>query len=252
MILVEAFTQRTLEPDQPYETSPLLADVPPPFANAVRRCLNPNPDSRPTAAELRTQFESVRPEPPAQDDDRRQAHPLLLAIPAAFLVLFAALIGPSTSDESQADLQSAAAVPEPEPTPPPTPARTRAPAAVPAPASTSSAPVAKPAASKPKPPGSISRTSTPVVDEVIPEVPRALRDKIQRRILVRMRVLVDPSGNVMAAMMESSGPNKNLANLADRAARDWKFVPAEREDTRVWILTFAFTREGVSARATAV
>jgi TonB family protein len=92
----------------------------------------------------------------------------------------------------------------------------------------------------------------PVLSEVVPEVPRALSEKIQGRILVTVRVLVDESGNVMAALIEKSGPNPNLAKLADQAAREWKFVPDEYESTRVWILTFAFTREGVTARATGV
>jgi len=88
--------------------------------------------------------------------------------------------------------------------------------------------------------------------EVIPDVPRALREKIQGRILVTVRVLVDTSGDVMAAMIEKPGPNRNLANLADDAARKWKFVAAESSATRVWILTFAFTEEGVTARAAGV
>ena len=99
---------------------------------------------------------------------------------------------------------------------------------------------------------SVSSTSRTLVQEVIPEVPPALSEKIQGRILVTVRVLVDPSGNVMAAMVEKAGPNKNLANLADQAAREWKFAPEDTDANRVWILTFAFTREGTTARATAI
>jgi outer membrane biosynthesis protein TonB len=71
-------------------------------------------------------------------------------------------------------------------------------------------------------------------------------------MLVKVRVLVDASGDVMAVLMDSAGPNRNLANLADQAAREWKFAPADNGDTRVWILTFEFTQAGVTARATAV
>jgi TonB family protein len=88
--------------------------------------------------------------------------------------------------------------------------------------------------------------------EVTPDVPQALSDKIQGRILVTVRVLVDASGNVIGAMTENRGPNSNLANLADAAAREWKFAVSENQTTRVWILTFEFTREGAAARATAV
>ena len=76
--------------------------------------------------------------------------------------------------------------------------------------------------------------------------------KIEDSIFVRVRVLVDASGNVMAVLMEKAGPNRAFANLADEAARQWKFVPAENEGTRVWILTFEFTPYGVTARATDV
>jgi TonB family protein len=86
----------------------------------------------------------------------------------------------------------------------------------------------------------------------MPDVPLAMSDRIEGRILVSLRVLVDSSGNVMGTLMEKSGPNKDLANLADQAAREWKFEPADEQTTRVWILTFAFTRDGVTARATAV
>ena len=41
-------------------------------------------------------------------------------------------------------------------------------------------------------------------------------------------------------------------SLADGAAREWKFAPVDEQGNRVWVLTFAFTREGVTARATAV
>ena len=114
--------------------------------------------------------------------------------------------------------------------------------------------IAKPAPTRAKPVEVVADTDTvgAVLSEVTPEVPRAVRDKIQGRILVKVRVLVDASGDVMAAMVENRGPNPSLANLADEAAREWKFVPAENQNTRVWILTFAFTRDEVTARATAV
>ena len=106
-------------------------------------------------------------------------------------------------------------------------------------------PVARPAVA-------VADGSSPVVLEITPDVPAAMLEKIQGRILVTVRVLVDASGSVMGAMIEKPGPNASLAKLADEAAREWKFLPAERPSTRVWILTFEFSRFGVLARATAV
>jgi TonB family protein len=241
MTLVEVFTRRT--PDmsgEQYEASSLLADVPAPFANIARRCLNPNAASRPSVTELQSQCESAR-QGEMTSEEGPYAHPLLLAIPAVLLFSLAVWIALQPSRNSQAELPPAVA-------PAPAPAAKEV-----KPAESKLKPSElKPLEFKPKPAATISDTPRPVVREVTPDVPRALRDRIQGRILVRLRVLVDSSGNVVAALMENPGPNRNLANLADEAAREWKFAPADDETTRVWILTFAFTRDGVTARATAV
>lgn len=242
--LVEALTQRTPAwSDERFETSSLLASIPAPFVNTVWRCLNPSPTNRPTVIELQTEYKSASQahgrsnhqlREPSGDTTTPWSFPnryrlLPFAVPAALLVSLAMWVGLHSSGNSQADLQ---------------------PTAVPAPAP--AATIEKPARPNSKPASSVSRTSRSVLREVSPEVPPALRDKIQGRILVTVRVLVDPSGNVMAALMENPGPSENLARLADNAAREWKFAPAEKQAPRVWILTFAFTRGGVTARATAV
>jgi len=241
--LFEAFTQRTVS-EQQDEVNLLLANVPAPFANTVRRCLNPTPGSRPTVEELQAQFESAPPiEVPS--DDRAHAHPLLLAVPAVLLVSLVAWISLHESGNSPADVRTPVA---PAPAPAPTGAKPRPSQATPAPPRATPTP----AEEEDLPVVDVPDTSGSVLREVKPDVPRAMRNKIQGRILVTVRVLVDDSGDVVAAMMEKTGPNKNLANLADGAAREWKFAPAEEQANRVWILTFAFTREGVTARATAV
>jgi TonB family protein len=270
MTLVEAFTQRTpSSPDEHDEANSLLANIPAQYASIVRRCLNPNPASRPTAIELQTQFKSA-PEESAISEDRSHAHPVLLAIPATLLIVLAALINPQPVEDTEAKSESTAA-PAPAATPAATPVKQEKPAARaerserPArsersegserserseqPAKPAPPPEAEPS---PKLTRTVSTTSRTLVLEVTPEVPRAVSEKIQGRILITVRVLVDPSGNVMAAMVEKAGPNKSLANLADQAAREWKFSPEDTDANRVWILTFAFTREGVTARATSV
>ena len=88
-----------------------------------------------------------------------------------------------------------------------------------------------------------------MLHEVKPDVPGKISAKIQGRIYVTVRVLVDPSGNVSGALMENPGPSKYFARLADEAARQWRFVPAGNERPRVWLLSYVFTRDGVAVRA---
>jgi TonB family protein len=248
VMLLEAFTQRTpvFTEDQD-ETNALLANVPAQFANTVRRCLNPTAASRPTAIELQVEYKSTRPEN-ATSDEGREAHPLLLAMPVALLVLLAVAVGLQPSGNSQTDSQPPA---EATPASAPLEPKPEKPAKATKPANTAK-PVESRAESRPTRTISNISTSRTLMLEVTPDVPDDLLEKIQGRILVTVRVLVDESGNVMAAMVEKAGPNKSLANLADQAAREWKFAPSEDPANRVWILTFAFTREGVTARATGV
>lgn len=248
MTLVQAFTQRSPgSSGEPDEANTLLANIPAPFSNPVRRCLNPNAAGRPTAAELQALFKST-PEAEETSDERSHAHPVLLAIPATLLVLVAVLLNPQRSDEPMSNSP-----------PPAVPTRVAPPVSQPAKPALATKPsrparVAPVVESEPlrRPAQPAGEDSDVVISEVIPDVPAAMIENIQGRILVTVRVLVDPDGNVMAAMLEKTGPNKNLANAADLAAREWKFVPADQEANRVWILTFTFSRLGVLARATAV
>lgn len=271
MTLLEAFTRRTpVSPDGQDEVSSLLANVPAQYANALRRCLHPNPASRPTVAELQAQHESARPSE-SSSEEGPHAHPLLLAIPALLLFGLAVWIAQHPSGGARTVMQPPAAQ-----TSPPEPAKPRAkptPSSTPKPSSASSTTVGArpsnpvtvtppPAATTPPSEDVAARSSfftgppsggpSDVLVEVIPDPPRAITRKIQDNILVTVRVLVDPTGNVMAVMIEKAGSNRTLTNLADEAARGWKFVPSEKQDTRVWQLTFEFTPYGATVREKAV
>lgn len=87
-----------------------------------------------------------------------------------------------------------------------------------------------------------------MLNEVLPDVPVKISSKIQGRVYVTVRVLVDPSGEVIGVLMENPGPSKYFARLAEQAARNWQFAPADTEGNRVWLVRFLFTRDGVSAR----
>lgn len=123
---------------------------------------------------------------------------------------------------------------------------------VPAPTPAVPAAITKPAPTPPKlttpasPPPEANSTS--VLNEVLPDVPVKISNKIQGRVYVTVRVLVDPSGEVIGVLMENPGPSKYFARLAEQAAHNWQFAPADTEGNRVWLVRFLFTRDGVSAR----
>jgi len=144
-------------------------------------------------------------------------------------------IGLRSNDESPAPVQATAA---PAPIAPSAPANI---AASPPPVSTL---VSEPPEQSSPPP----TTSPSVLHEVTPTVPENIQSKIQGRVYVTVRVLVDPTGRVIGVLMENPGPSKYFARISDAAAREWQFVPAETEDARVWLLRFEYTRDGISVR----
>ena len=84
-----------------------------------------------------------------------------------------------------------------------------------------------------------------VVQRVLPDVPQSARMTIRGTVEVRIRVTVDPSGDVSNATFDSPGVSKYFANLALQAARDWRFKPAQVDGqtvTSVWILRFQFDK----------
>jgi len=92
-------------------------------------------------------------------------------------------------------------------------------------------------------------TSDPsVLNEVMPTVPEKIQSKIQGRVYVTVRVLVDPNGSVIGVLMENAGPSKYFARISEEAAREWEFVPADTEEARVWLVRFEYTQDGVSVR----
>lgn len=252
MTLLQSLTLGTPDwPDQRSETAVLPANLPKPFVGLVRRCLSRSPASRPTVIELEAPFKSalransVTEAPPAAPPARptiapprshRKRNLSLISAAASVLIALAAWLRfPDTSQaESPATIASAALAPAlvaPAPEPEPEPLDLITDSA----AETFVAPDAE---------------LNAVLQEVTPSVPPDITEQLQAPIDVTLRVLVDPSGEVMGALMENPGRNKSLARLADQAAREWKFVETDEPDARVWLLRFEFTRDGVTATAT--
>jgi TonB family protein len=84
-----------------------------------------------------------------------------------------------------------------------------------------------------------------VRQQVLPDVPKSARDTIRGTVRVSVKVVVDPSGSVAEATLDSPGPSRYFANLALQAARQWKFWPEKVNGRHVpneWILQFRFRR----------
>jgi TonB family protein len=86
---------------------------------------------------------------------------------------------------------------------------------------------------------------------VVPEVSLGARRTIHGKIVVRVRVKVDPAGNVEVAKLDSGKASRYFKRLALDAARDWKFSPAQNGESseREWTLHFSFSRARTEASA---
>jgi len=281
MTLTEALTQRTpVWSDEKGESLQLPASLPAPFADTVRRCLSRTPANRPGVTELEAQYKPAPPapvmsvpQPPAREASREatpaqnlsKKRPLLRALCAVLLISLAAWAGLRFFQQYSNSPQSASATPQApvqppaEPSAPPAPEPAASVSAVPAPAAaapttTAASPTAAPAAAAPapgEPPAPPEATSLSVPHEVVPEVSQVILEKIRGHINVTVRVLVDPSGDVVGEFLENPGPSRYFARLASDAAVGWKFAPTDDRGPRVWLLHFEFTRDGVTTNSTA-
>lgn len=87
-----------------------------------------------------------------------------------------------------------------------------------------------------------------VAQQVQPEVSPGALHTIRGHIKVSVQVTVDPSGNVSAAKLVSSGPSAYFSSRALKAAQQWKFVAPQDNGKNLpsqWLLRFQFSRSGV-------
>lgn len=248
----------------------LSAAMPAPFFDIARNCLRRNPQRRWTVADITGRLHQTPP-PQKQTTVRSQAastkRRLIVPAIAVGLALFAILVGPRLIHRAPEAEQNVPVAleqqkpPEPAPAPQPEPAAA-APAPVPPKATTSHRRQVSQIIS-PLPTTSRSQTEDEtttgsldqgdVVHQVLPNVPQSARDTIQGTVRVKVRVHIDPSGNVTGAELDSPGPSKYFARLAMQAAQGWKFAPADGQDaSREWILRFEFARTATRAFATKV
>jgi TonB family protein len=92
--------------------------------------------------------------------------------------------------------------------------------------------------------------SNGVVRRVMPDVSASGRRSIHGKIVVRLKVTVDATGNVATAKVESGRVSPYFKRVAMEAAQNWKFSPAASGDSsREWKLEFDFTRAKTEASA---
>lgn len=255
MTLVEAVTQRLpiwdrLAQDDPAPPNTLSA----PLLDIARNCLRSDPKRRWTVGDIVSRLNPAAAMPqPSQPIERPQipARPrylipaalVLLLIVAAFVSLKIFKSEPKARPEPAASTETTPSEPgkvenvtapeNDQPTSNEKKNLDRVPAA--------------PAPVQPKQPASVPATAVSgedVIHRVIPDAPQSALDTIRGTVRVSIRVNVSPSGDVSDVTIDSPGPSRYFANLAQQAAQQWKFAPGAATD---WILRFEFSTTGVKA-----
>ncbi len=253
--MVEALTQTRPALNNPAPALP--PSLPAGLADAVQRCLSPEPGNRPTASELLIQIDAS----PA-----RAAPPVPVPVPSQ--VPAPQVPAPQTAAAATQELPRRPAILPPATLTPhlrwlvPAAAvglvllavwaggrllRNHADSGRPIPEATVSRSVSTP-------PGTPSSATAPaaassVIHEEIPAISRSARESIRGQIKVAVRVTVDSAGNVVAENLELRGSSRYFARLAADAAKKWKFAPVPGQPPREWLLQFEFSRGGVTGQA---
>jgi TonB family protein len=90
-----------------------------------------------------------------------------------------------------------------------------------------------------------SSSGTPaVVHQAIPGVSQKARSTIRGTVRINVRVQLNPDGSVSSAALDSPAGSQFFANLALKAARDWRFAPSAISSA---LLRFDFTNTDSTA-----
>jgi TonB family protein len=92
-----------------------------------------------------------------------------------------------------------------------------------------------------------------VAEQPLPVVPESAQRTIHGTIRVRLRLVVDSSGNVTTARFIDYGASRYFARLALGAAEQWKFTPPQidgHDAPSEWIVVFEFSKQEITAHPT--
>ncbi len=261
MTMVEALTQHVPAWDRNAPANPVIPDtLPAPLLDIAQHCLRRDPNQRWTIADITSRLDPTAALPPPRqqllEPVASPASPRYL-IPAVLVLLLmvVAVVGlkvlnrePKTQAESGAAIEKSAPTTLPEPRQAENTAASEkdqatsneqkdlrdVPAAAAPIQSTASekAPVAAP-------------SGQDVVHRVIPDASQSALDTIRGTVRVSIRARVNPSGDVSEVAIDSPGPSRYFARLAQQAAQQWKFSPIGT--TSDWVLRFEFTTTGAKA-----
>lgn len=215
--LVEVLTQHPPVWDRSTAAEPVVPEsIPQPFAGIARECLRSDPARRCTLIEIKAKLDPAPPLPvvdskPSGSPPAKSGRTLLVAAVLVLLAIVAALLFRSR---------------QPEPSPPAGQQQTEP--------AVASHPAQSPVSETQKPP--VPETQSPPVPEthastgaaaasavaerVLPDVPPKASATIHGSVKVRVRVAVDPGGNVSSATLDSPGTSKYFANLAWKQRRN--------------------------------
>jgi TonB family protein len=257
MTLVEALTQRLPLSERTKQTELVLPEtIPEPFFDIASHCLRRDPQRRWTVAEIAARLQRTTPalleKETAAPRGTFAKWGYVVAAVSAGLLLWAILSPrllnrhPGTKPEPSSTVGSSKYQSEPAPG-----AEAGQSAQVPRDKeqalSVSVPSNAPPVAAR----NATAKKSTAdlvpgaVAQQVMPEVSRYSRGTIQGKVRVRVRVMVDSSGNVLTAKFDSRGPSKYFAERSLQAARQWTFKPPQADGQGVpseWVLKFEIGR----------
>ena len=262
--LSEALTQRPPVAGLRSQGAPAIPDgIPQPFKEIIENCLQVDPAKRWTASQIQARLQAgadasphVTPAPlsaerkapapaPSAPAGKQSAKWIYVIAVILAVVISVILFGRRQPSRESSETQ---------------PSQTQ---------SESAPSLPKPSASKPVQDGNESNTEpssnrhsndgmvikdsrNDVLQRVAPQVSVSARRTITGMIRVRLRLDVDANGNVTEARMQSAGPSKYFARVAEEAAREWKFKPAMVNGQTVsskWNLNFGFSRRSTEAGA---
>jgi TonB family protein len=254
--LVQALTQKLPVWNGTQEDALELPQaMPPQYIDLVRRCLSRDPSRRWTIADIAARLKSgfaLAPEPiPVARKNASTSRRYMLAI-AAIMIAGLIIAGVKLSSRRSEPQQISSAAPTPQHSESQPDQTAIVPKSRESASGADKGKVHHPAShAVPLEPTPQSKTLTgsvtkgAVIDQVLPKVPQSASDTITGTVKVRVRVAVDPSGNVTDAALDSAGPSKYFANLAMHAARGWKFKPPQKDGKDVaseWLLNFGFKK----------